>query len=259
MACPSDLVAAISEIFQCTPFLDEPGSYVVSTSCLYPSGKVVRVLVRPSGDTYTVTDNGWTLYEVRALGIARERPGHTIIPIAHNRGLKYDKGVIYIDGVNASSLSAAIVFVSNVSKQSAEKVISEYEYPHDDKFRIQFGSYIRNTFKDKFSRGKIPGSGGKEYNCDYIYHQGPNKLLITDPIWPHFDSLSRKLVMHRDIAKRKDASVEQYLVMSDGNWTDEDKSLLDLVADYKIPTVPFSLAKNELLNMVAPTSYLNLN
>jgi hypothetical protein len=198
-----------------------------------------------------VTDNGWTLYEIRALGIVRERPGQTISPIAESKGITYEKGEIYLENVLTQALSTAIIFVANASKEAVEAIIREYEYPDLERFKSTFNTYIKGKFGDKFKKDRVFGASERTWNFDYVYYKSPEHILITDPLWPNADYLSRKLIMHRDVAKRQDPKVEQYLVYNESDsWPKEDRALLEIVTELSIPVVSFSKAQEELTKKV---------
>jgi hypothetical protein len=143
------------------------GSAFISTPLLYPSGCHAVVRIDGTGDRWFVSDDGSAHLEAELMGgLASFR--RIARPMADRAGVQFDERCFFVMEVDRDALPGAVIIVSNVSKQVAERTAFAIEERRIVLSRDVFEERLTRAFDAKSIAHEIPiiGASGKEWHVD---------------------------------------------------------------------------------------------
>jgi len=214
---------------------------VVTTSTMYPSGRVVQVFIDRDGDHFRLSDGAQALREMRQAGIELQKPGVYIAPAARRRGVAYTRGEVFADVEEEGSLPILIKLVANASNDAVVSALESHRLPRLRSFKFAFNSYMKDTFGGKFKPDTVAGELDK-YKLDYVHRNG--KLVIADPITADTMSVDRAFRIHSDIHSSRAKGLSQWLIYDEGDpWKKTDLAVLRKTGAI---VAPYEKARKEL-------------
>jgi hypothetical protein len=229
MMCES-LQPTLSSLHACRVIGD---AALVDTTCLYPSGKVVQVLIRQTGREYLVSDDGAAIRELQATGISVPDAAKVLRAYARKFGLSTEDGAMYETRVAAEDLPSPIRLVANASQEAVAKETDTHTFRPHRHLKSVFAEFIQTKFPDRFEHKLVPGKN-RPHLFDYVYESQDNDhhLVIVDPVLRDASSINARVVAHLDVRSgpmRRE--VEQILVYDEEEpWSSDQLGILQLAA-----------------------------
>ncbi len=219
----------------------------VTTHCLYPSNGLVRVVVRVSGTTATVSDDRAALNEAQSAGLniamSDSRLRHVVLPY----GATISNGTVFID-TSVSSAGAAIVFVANASRAVAEWLYTHMHIRPSRDFRMLLTDLLERKFESLVHRDVEIAGKYKKHTFANLVALPDGRRLLVDPVVPDASSVNSRVVAHLDVRNLNDETLEQRLIYDEAdNWDSSNLSLLSIGAN----AIPFSRSEETLERIAA--------
>ena len=195
------------------------GSAFISTPLLYPSGAHAVIRIDGTGDRWFVSDDGHAHLEAELMGgmgpfrrIAR--------PAAERAGIEFDERCFFVLEVDRDALPGAVIIVSNVSKQVAERTAFAIEERRIALSRDVFEDRLLRAFGPQSIAHEIPiiGASGKEWRIDAGITQGGIVTKLFEFVSPRSASVAAAVMKFSDI--RATDAVPSVAVLSDRSRTE---------------------------------------
>jgi len=254
MQCDEQIKQAISGIASGVPYKD---GCLVGTSCLYPSGEVVKVLItKKDKKSYIVSDLANGLAQIIARNIDHSKPGYYLAHFARRWGVDYSRGVISSIATSIEEIELAILLVANASKDGVVKMLERHSYSLKPTFKKTFGDFLNSEYEGKFRKGVLTGYSRKVHHLDYVHDKSnlpdidlTRPVLILDTVQPGELAISVKAQHHRDIQSLGNNRIKQQLVFDDvvDEWTKADLAYLDVTG---VPSIAFTELEQKLPAML---------
>ena len=236
----------VSEIYEI------PDGVRVTTSCIFPSGALVSVLVRGGENFFTVSDDGAAFSEIESVGATIENPERAIRHVVRAYGLECDggtkkipgTGAIYRPHVDKKGLALAIVLVANASKDAADYLFSTTKIARERNFKLLLRSFLEARFSERVRSEVLVGHSNKPHKFENIIFLESGIRIIVDPVMHDLQSVNARVVANMDVKLENYPKLEQRIVYDDDeDWKAEDLSLLQVGST---TVIPFSKAANVL-------------
>lgn len=227
---------ALASLYLCEPLED---GVRVGTTCLLPSGAIVRLLVRAGTDQAVVTDDGLAASEIEAAGARLTSPKRVLARYATKYGIKSSDTELYMK-VTVSELPAAVVLVGNAVADAVEQETAKATFPHRRDLKTALSDLIKSRMgEDAAKKKKLTGKYAQHEFAHVISAPEPQNIVVIDPVLPESSSMNSRIVAHLDVREAYRDRIHQYLVYDDAeDWTSDKLGMLRLAA----PVVPFSQA-----------------
>lgn len=176
------------------------GSAFISTPLLYPSGSHVVVRMDGAGDRWFVSDDGYGHLEAEMMGglstfrrLAR--------PLADRAGVQFDQRSFYVLEVERDALLGAVITVSNVSKQVAERAAFAVEERRIAVSRDVFEQRLVAAFGTRSiaHNVSIVGASGKEWDVDVGITSDSHVQRLFEFVTPRAASVAAAVMKFTDI------------------------------------------------------------
>ena len=223
------------------------GVHRLSTFVQLPSGSVVNVTVRRSGERWIVSDSASAIEEAASAGIDKPSLGLNIRRALRSRGLVFNDGRIETPPVETDALQAAVISVANVCRDIAEALImvgrNEREESLDNRARRLLVTRFHTWVLSK--PVIIRGQSEKEHKFDNCVILPDGRKILVDSVNKHANSINSVVVSNIDIQRLNDTSILQRIVFDPREmWENEDISLLGVAATpVALPMLTKSLEK----------------
>lgn len=215
MAAPTTSFLTRSDAVSRYPALDEAvrslvsgsfvqGRYRVELPLVMPSGSVTTVTIWPegSGDTFMVTDDGASLFEVVSgafsetlfARVARERSGRY--------GATFDGGAIFYLRVSAGRLRGAIVAMANLMKEVVDETVSRSIMQKARQIEHELWEKLEKTFSgyEVERRAHLPGESTAIHEFSALL-KTETGLVVFDTFNAHGTSINSVYVKMSDIGR----------------------------------------------------------
>jgi hypothetical protein len=209
------------------------GGLQFSTLVQMPSGSVLNLSIRPSGDRWIVSDVGAAIEEACAAGIDKPVFGMNIRRAIRSKGLVMKDGRIESPTVTKDALQAASIAVANTSRDIAEALI----YVGRDEREYSLNSRARQILVGKFHTWVsakpviIRGESEKEHKFDTALILPDGRKVLIDAVNHHAHSINSVVVANMDVRHLRDDSIVQRIVFDPSEpWKPEEISLLEVGA-----------------------------
>lgn len=241
MIDPSQIREILSRMVVVSPIAD---GVRVSTHVLYPSNSAVSVVVRGGIHEFVVSDDGGAVSEVASSGIRSIISDKMIKARIGASGLHAAKGKIMSPVVPLDGVPAAILLVSNASKEVADWALGHMRFVEPRDFREEVSIMLRKYFKSNLTHDeRVLGSSNKPHKFGNVVRLHRGRRLLVDPVVNDSSSINSRLVANLDVKESHDPLIEQMIVFDDSlEWKTSDLKLLEMGA----PTIPFSLSEKEI-------------
>lgn len=232
-------------------FEETNGGVAVTTHCMFPSNALVRVLIRGVGDSFVVTDNGNSMFELRTSGVPMDYSVRAIRNYLGEREMMFDHGVIVSEAVSRDFLPVVILMVANAASEMAAWMLGRAHWKHTKAFK----EVVRELLEEKFHTNKpkevtIFGASKKAHTFENVIQLHNGKRLIVDAVVRDASSINSRVVANIDVRNAAIEGLEQRTVYDDDNiWPNSDLTLLkiggSIIVPYsKAPAVMERLAAN---------------
>ncbi|MFD0915642.1 hypothetical protein ACFQ14_04420 [Pseudahrensia aquimaris] len=219
---------------------------LVSTSCLYPSFEMVKVIIRSHGDGFIVSDGG----EGSQIALAHGQSDHEISKHfkneAHHFGVHYNRSECFAQVETSDWLASAVLSVANASSNACKSAIekarkdAEIDVIGNLFDRLQFAKVGADLVKEF----EATGQSGRQYNVDVAAIHGDQRVFF-EIVGSHQNSVNSKFVMFSDVGRSP--ANENVAVYSEAlNFPDQ--VLLQTVAMIAPLNGIESMAKNRFLS-----------
>lgn len=201
------------------------GSAFISTPLLYPSGSHAVVRIDGTGDRWFVSDDGSSHLEAELMGgLASFR--RIARPMAERAGVQFDERCFFVMEVDRDALPGAVIVVSNVSKQVAERTAFAIEERRIALSRDVFEDRLTRAFGAKSIAHEIPiiGASGKEWHVDAGVTTDGKVRKLFEFVSPRSASVAAAVMKFTDI--RALENVPSVAVLSDRSRTEAALVLL---------------------------------
>jgi len=227
MTC-DNLQPLLQSLIQCRPYGE---GALIDTTCLYPSGKVVQILVQRRGTShFLVSDAGGAIDELEASGIEVRDAYRVLRAYSRKYGVKAESGALFETDVSAEDLPSAVRVVANASQESASRELATHKFRPHRHLEEMFAEFMQKRFPDQFSTKLVEGKN-RAHLFEYVHERPKQKLLIVDPVLRDASSMNAHIVAHLDVRAADQRKVEQYLVYDDEEeWTSDQLGMLELAA-----------------------------
>ena len=203
--------------------------WLIDTTAIYPSGKVVQVLVHGPETSPVVTDNGSAIDELELSGVHVPEVTRLLRPYARKYGLETENGEVFESRVSVTDLAAAIRLVASASAEAVHREMDATSFRPRRQIRELLAEFMKTKHGDEFSVQAVEGKY-KPHLFDYV-HQGENRLIIVDPVLRDASSINAKVVAHLDVRARLGERADQLIVYDDDEpWTGDQLGILQLAA-----------------------------
>ncbi len=227
----------------------------VPTHCLYPSNKVVSVMISGGPRECVVSDNGGAISELTTSGLLlSNKDGHFahIKDLCKDRGVKFSQGQVVSPPVPIEGLVSALVMVANASKDIANWGIQSIKPRRKRNMRSEVSRILGRHFSaDQISALEhVTGASTRRYPVDWVVRVDSAWRLLVDVVLPEPSSINAKAIAHMDIhglqGKKNDlgdVKFESVLTYdADDEWKSSDLSLLQMAGKL----VPMSALEKSL-------------
>jgi hypothetical protein len=209
----------------------------VTTSCIYPSGGLVRVIVRSGRESLVVSDEGEAVGEAFSAGIEVHSVDRLLTKFVKLRGLSISKGVIQSGEIPIHEASIAIAQVANVAKDAASYLYEKGGIKKKRDFKYQISRFLEDNFRDRLAQDKLLGASHKLHKFENVVSFSNGKKLIIDTVLHDASSINSRVVANLDVRSLQDPLVEQRIIFDDAElWPSADLALLQVGATL----IPFS-------------------
>lgn len=223
-----------------TPFLDRHNDHL-------------QIYIQKLGDTYKLTDGGYTIQDLELSGLEINTPKreHVVKTTLNGYGIKIDENSkeLFVNsnisniGQKKHYLLQAILAINDMYTMSSESVYSLF------KEDVELYLKSHNIF---FSKDiKISGKTGFDHNIDFIIPSTSSKpeRLVKTINNPSKENVMSAIFSFNDISAIREVRTKNFVVYNNEirETTSEVKSALD---NYEIEAVPWS-NKNHLVEELA--------
>lgn len=209
---------------------------LVYTHCIYPSRAQIRVRVKPLPNShYLISDDAAGLGEILSMGVETKKPGYFLAEQAGRYGVRYHRGEISVEAESLEALPAAVMLVSNASKDGVFRTSLAHEANIKPSFDFTFENYVREKYTGKFRPETITGGSGVSRKFRFVHQRGNvsglrlnDPIILVEPVAPNPFAIAIKAQAHRDIMHCALPKLWQCLVVDRESdpWTREDIELL---------------------------------
>ena len=231
-------------------FYETNGGVAVTTHCMYPSNNLVRVLVCGGGDSFVVTDNGGTMFELRTSGVPVQSARLKMHNFLGNRGLMFDQGVITSESVSSDFLPTMILMVANASSELAYWTLANAKWKPQRAFKEVVRELLEQTFVLNQPREvEILGASKKRHKFENVIELSTGRRLIVDAVVHDASSINSRVVANIDIHNANIDGLDQRIVYDDEDeWPVADLTLLKIGG---AAVVPFSKSRSVMERFAA--------
>src|ERR1700754_2313320 len=153
------------ELAHCQPYGDDGA--LVDTTCLFPSGKVVQVLVKSNtSNSFLVTDCGSAVGELELSGLEIETPDKILRQFARKYGVKAEGGALFENGVSHEDLPSAIRQVANACQEAVARELATYKFHPHRQLKELFAQFIERSYGKSFTSRVVQGKN-RSHLFDY--------------------------------------------------------------------------------------------
>lgn len=207
------------------------GSAFISTPLLYPSGSHIVVRMDGTGDKWFVSDDGYGPLEAEMMGglSAFRRLAR---PLADRAGVQFDDRGFFVLEVERDELPAAVITISNVSKQAVERTAFFIETRRIAISRDVFEQRLVAAFGTRSIAHNIPivGASGKEWDVDVGITSDSHVERLFEFVTPRSASVAAAVMKFSDI-RAVERAPKTAAVLSDRSRTEAPLiSLLSRIA-----------------------------
>lgn len=223
---PEDLQKAFRSLASFRRYGD---GWLVDTTAVYPSGKVVQILVHGPATLSVVTDNGSASDELECSGIKIDDPSRLLRPYARKYGLETSRGEIFESRVTLGDLPAAIRLVASASAEAVHREIESTSFRPHRQIRDLLATFMKERHGHAFTSQAVEGKN-RPHLFDYV-HKERDRLVIVDPVLRDASSINSKVVAHLDVRARLGKKANQLIIYDDAEpWTSDQLGILQLAA-----------------------------
>lgn len=220
----------------------------VTTHCMYPSNALVRVHVRGVGESFVVTDNGNTVFELKSSGVPVDYSARAIRNYLGEHDLMFDKDVIVSPEVSIDFLPVMILVVANAATETAAWLLSHAKWNKKKAFK----EVVRELLHEKFPINKpqevtIVGASKKPHKFENVIQMKTGKRLIVDAVVHDPASINARFVANIDVHNAQIEGLEQRIVFDDEDtWPNADLALLNVSGAIIVPYAKASSVMDRL-------------
>lgn len=209
----------------------------VTTHCMYPSNALVRVHIRSVGDSFIVTDNGNTMFELKTSGVPVRYSPRAINNYLGERELIFDQGVIVSPEVSKDFLPIMILVVANAATETALWLLSRANWTKKKAFK----DVVRELLQEKFQTNQpqeitIVGASKKPHKFENVIVLKTGKRLSIDAVVHDPASINSRFVANIDVHNARLNGLEQRIIFDDEDmWPNSDLALLRVSGAIVVP------------------------
>ncbi|MDD5586232.1 MAG: DUF1828 domain-containing protein [Alphaproteobacteria bacterium] len=199
----------------------------VGTSCLFPHGDNVTIVVRHGKNGYIVSDDGLGWNTILSSG-TDIKSSHTkkALKIAEETGLVFDQGSFVLNEINDTQLGSGIAWVANATQRWVSDVFFTEQRRTEYELRQRiFDVIVHSVPRDKIEKDiSLIGDSNRHYVVDCAVKLSNDNLVLVQGIMNNSNSITTNFVKLVDIKKAHPKFHREVAV--EGVWKAEDLNLI---------------------------------
>ena len=220
------------------------------TSCIMPSGSVLRVSVQRAIDGWIVCDEGGAIYEAMGRGMDVSSSLRGLSSKMAHIGLKVDHGKIYSNRVSVGELPYMMAYVATAALDAANWLVGKAAASRASDIAERLPRLLSDRYSDFLLTEplSIRGKSEKMYLFRNVLLLPSKNRLVLDPVTRNDSAIKSRLVANLDVAQARHLMLVQHIVYDDDeNWEQQELALLSVGAS----AIPFSKVSGLVDRMAA--------
>lgn len=215
--------------------------WLVDTTCLFPSGKVIQVLVEGTDAEAVVSDAGTTLDELAVSGILPEDGTVALRRYARQMGVQAQNGQIFENHVPVEDIPAVVRLVASAAQEASRNLLQNLRARPSRHIKDMLEGFIRNKYESIFEKAVLEGKN-KSHQFDYV-RTGKSNIIAINPVTRDASSRDSRIVSCLDVKSRIGKKSLPILVYDENEaWSGDEIGMLQLAAS----AVPFGSIETAL-------------
>lgn len=220
--------------------------WLVDTTCLFPSGKVIQVLIEGTDAEAVVSDAGMTLDELAVSGIVPDDGTAALARYARQMGVQARNGQIFESRVSVEDVPAVIRLVAAAAQDAARNLMHNLRPRPSRHIRDMLEGFIQTKYDSLFEKAVLEGKN-KSHQFDYV-HVSKANIIAINPVTRDASSRDSRIVSCLDVKSKMGKKFQPVLVYDESeDWSGDEIGMLQLAAS-AVPFGSIEIALPDLLH-----------